>query len=190
MIAGLKNIDQFTDRHGQRRYYVRLNGARHALPEPNNPEVPGDAFLAAYWRAMAGAIPPRIRKVKLQPRDPFGLIYIAGFDRFVKIGFTSQSVAERIRTLSTGSPLPIEVYATMPGRVSDERALHRRFHECRLRGEWFELRGDLSVWVAALRNGASFQPDYKTCPTQVAQLNKINALENGMALRWRPRPLF
>ncbi|WP_043749694.1 GIY-YIG nuclease family protein [Methylobacterium nodulans] len=49
-----------------------------------------------------------------------GLIYAAGYDRFVKIGFTAQSVEERIRTLSTGCPMPIEVISTLPGRQADE----------------------------------------------------------------------
>lgn len=52
----LKHVHAFKDRHGRRRFYVRIPGAK-AIPlhgEPGSPE-----FLAAYQAAIAGPAMPR-----------------------------------------------------------------------------------------------------------------------------------
>jgi hypothetical protein len=182
MKARLKRIDKFTDRHGKQRYYVRVDGVRYPLPDPGEGEEPSAAFVEAYDRAISGhtAFIRARRKVTRNP-DFIGTIYVAGFDRFVKIGFTGQSVAERIRTLSTGSPLPITVHFTLPGSVLDERALHDRFAAYRLRGEWFELRGEVLAWVEESRTTeVDSQPIEKFGSRRVAD-QQLNGVDGGLA---------
>jgi hypothetical protein len=55
----------------------------------------------------------------------------------IKIGYTSDDAANRLKFLQTGSPVGLRLLATIPGELSDERQLHARFAAHRERGEWF-----------------------------------------------------
>jgi hypothetical protein len=59
---------------------------------------------------------------------------------FVKIGF-SGSVAQRMKTIYTGSPYRLELLAEYPtvNYRQLERDLHEHFEEAREHGEWFNL---------------------------------------------------
>lgn len=69
---------------------------------------------------------------------------------FVKIGFTSRDVASRVAELRTGSVEDLVLLFAMGGSRTDEKRLHRRFAQYRVRrsGEWFRLQGELAAWVA------------------------------------------
>lgn len=73
-------------------------------------------------------------------------IYVVGFDQYVKIGF-SLDAKKRFLSLQDRLPVDLELYAQFPGTTSDERALHARFDNLRLRGEWFRKRGKLLRWI-------------------------------------------
>ena len=75
-----------------------------------------------------------------------GVIYAIGFLRYVKIGFT-KSLESRLSTLQGACPLPLTVYRYHPGRMSDERALHKRFAHARLEREWFYMDRRVAAWV-------------------------------------------
>lgn len=69
------------------------------------------------------------------------LIHAVGSD-FYKIGWTSGSVSERVKSLQCGCPFSLCVVARMPGDRSVERDLHERLREARVHGEWFTLTFD------------------------------------------------
>jgi len=54
----------------------------------------------------------------------------------IKIG-TSSNVAVRFGTLRTSSPDKLNLLGVIPGDCTVERALHKRFADERLHGEWF-----------------------------------------------------
>ena len=55
----------------------------------------------------------------------------------IKIGYTAKSVKSRLSQLQTGSSARLEVIKVINGDLSLETALHRKFSEYRLNGEWF-----------------------------------------------------
>lgn len=60
----------------------------------------------------------------------------AGDDGPVKIGLAKEPL-RRVSSLQTGSPVPLRLRHVVPGDHALERALHRRFAEARVAGEWF-----------------------------------------------------
>ncbi len=77
-------------------------------------------------------------------REP--TVYVIGFGAYVKIGF-STDLPGRMLDLQEHAPAELTLYASFPGTIADERALHARFKGCRLRGEWFLKRGKLAKWI-------------------------------------------
>ncbi len=65
----------------------------------------------------------------------------------VKIGWAKDPVA-RMATLQTGSPHEFELMAVGEGGAKEEHALHRRFADDHVRGEWFRMSGEIGVAVA------------------------------------------
>lgn len=82
----------------------------------------------------------------LSARDDYGFVYAVGFARYVKIGFT-KDIESRLAQLQTAAPLDLTVYRTMRGCQRDERNLHARFKNSRLRGEWFMMDRPVAAWV-------------------------------------------
>jgi hypothetical protein len=76
-----------------------------------------------------------------------GWVYVVGFSHYVKIGFTSKSVEERIASLQTGCPETITVFAAFRGSKQYEAHLHKRFASFGTQGEWFRCDGDLASWI-------------------------------------------
>lgn len=91
------------------------------------------------------------------------MIYFAqaGIGGPIKIGHTSgQSVRGRLASLQSCCPWPLLVVALMPGSCREERALHERFSELRLRGEWFRASEPLTSW---LRDRGKSYPHQSGC---------------------------
>jgi hypothetical protein len=65
----------------------------------------------------------------------------------VKIGTTYTLYERLIEQLQPYSVVPLVLYATRPGYTAEERAFHDRFAACRLRGEIFQVTGDLERWL-------------------------------------------
>lgn len=79
-----------------------------------------------------------------------GFIYvIAAGSSKVKIGW-AKDPKERCRKLQTGTHQHLILWRQIEGTIPEERALHRRFKQHSVRGEWFHLRGDLEEWVHSL----------------------------------------
>lgn len=68
-----------------------------------------------------------------------GWIYFiqAGSQGAIKIGW-AKDPAKRIRTLQTSQHQKLKMLGAIPGTLKDEQALHRRFADARLNGEWFD----------------------------------------------------
>lgn len=61
---------------------------------------------------------------------------VAGDANAVKIGF-SRNPGARFTNLSTGSPVPLVFYGSIPANRNTETALHQKFKHLRMDGEWF-----------------------------------------------------
>lgn len=59
-----------------------------------------------------------------------------------KIGFTT-NVAQRVANLQIGSPYKLEILGTLEGDMIVERALHTRFQNYHMNGEWFSLAPEI-----------------------------------------------
>jgi hypothetical protein len=64
----------------------------------------------------------------------------------IKIGHAN-NVRSRFRSLQTAHATKLRLLATIPGNVDDERALHRRFINHRLGGEWFRPVPELLEFI-------------------------------------------
>lgn len=71
-------------------------------------------------------------------RDGYAYFVVARRLSRVKIG-KANDPEQRLRDLQVGSPDELSLVATMPGGLKAEGALHLRFREDRLHGEWFDL---------------------------------------------------
>ncbi len=73
-------------------------------------------------------------------------VYVIRCGYRVKIGFT-KNLAQRLHSLKTANHRPIELLASWPAPQSDEKALHERFADLRVSGEWFALRKPIKEWL-------------------------------------------
>lgn len=84
-----------------------------------------------------------------------GMIYFVATSppkgKKIKIGFTT-NLKSRLDSLRTGSPVKLALVFTHPGTQQDERALHKRFAEHRMEGEWF-------WWCTAIEDYINEQSD-------------------------------
>lgn len=71
----------------------------------------------------------------------------------IKIGFTAGKVEVRLKALQTAHPYKLEVVGKSRGTMEYEKALHSRFEELRLEGEWFEPHPDLLAFISILPSG-------------------------------------
>ncbi len=70
----------------------------------------------------------------------------------VKIGFASKKrLPNRISQLQTGSWMPLELIACMNGTQKEERTIHKRFAELRIRGEWFRYQEPLISFIESIK---------------------------------------
>lgn len=79
------------------------------------------------------------------------VVYFAESDSFVKIGFTTRDLSDRMRELECGNPHGIKVIGTLLVQdESDERALHKRFSIFHHRKEWFRKTPELLAAINGL----------------------------------------
>jgi hypothetical protein len=68
----------------------------------------------------------------------------------VKIGTTTNRVYERLNQAQVNCPLELELLAAHDGGYVEEAALHLRFADQRIRGEWFRLSEELTTHIQQL----------------------------------------
>lgn len=82
-------------------------------------------------------------------------VVIEGDDEYVKIGKTRgdarnvHAVRARLSSLQTASPHRVMCIGLAPGYTTEERELHDRFAEERVRREWFRRTERVNAWIAA-----------------------------------------
>ena len=87
--------------------------------------------------------------------DDNGMIYIVGFNDYVKIGYTT-NFGGRYTALATGSPEPLVLYALIEGATrKQEKELHRRFAHLNTNGEWFKFTKELQEFADEVHNKAA-----------------------------------
>jgi|SRR5580765_4237288 hypothetical protein len=139
--------------------YVQSHNGYHYLRFNGQPlvrlagEFASAEFVSSYRQALAEAqrmspvTKPRVFKKYASVVGP--VVYVFGFDQYVKIGF-STDFRNRRRQLQDGLPRALDTYLIIPGGSFDaERELHKRFAKYRLRGEWFLFAGELADWIEA-----------------------------------------
>ena len=102
---------------------------------------------------------------KLNWVPPPPLIYYVRREQWVKIGTTS-NLSKRMADLARGGvtiPVgmtlgPVELLASHLGDVAEEKALHARFAEHRVAGEWFHPAPDLLAHIASVHRMPNMQP--------------------------------
>lgn len=144
MKVRLRYMNAFRDRHGRMRYYVRLSGVRHALPDPGKGEFPSADFLEAY-RSLIGEKSIQSRRSALLAN---GFIYVLGNEEVVKIGFTT-AIDSRVQAIKAHNIASIRLQLIVPGSIRDEERLHNRFSDYRMHAEWFRREGSLQAWIDA-----------------------------------------
>jgi hypothetical protein len=83
-------------------------------------------------------------------KNPYGVIYFMQIDMPespVKIGFTKTSVRRRIMTLQQMAPFRIKWLGYFDGHYTEERKAHRKFHDIRVRGEWFQPTPEVFAFI-------------------------------------------
>ena len=58
---------------------------------------------------------------------------------FYKIGYTSNSVKKRLKSIQTCCPYKLEIINKVNGSIQEEKILHTLFKEHKTQGEWFKL---------------------------------------------------
>lgn len=76
------------------------------------------------------------------------MIYFIRCGRYVKIGYTKQSLKRRLEDLQIGNPVALEALAMIEGDVKAERRLQDRFLHLRVRGEWYRLTEEVRGYIA------------------------------------------
>ena len=107
-------------------------------------------------RARLTERPQRLAE-KPGPKGPRGegTVYFFGLRDFLKVGFTTRDVSDRIRDLSTGTPEPITLIAAIEGTHETERAWQRRFKPWHHEREWFQRAPCEAIIAAELKEAVS-----------------------------------
>jgi hypothetical protein len=82
-----------------------------------------------------------------------GCVYVLKVGDRYKIGRT-ENLTSRLRSIQTSNPKAIEVVHTIESEdfAAIEKAIHRKFKDQRVRGEWFKLDRDDLAWITSTDN--------------------------------------
>jgi hypothetical protein len=107
-----------------------------------NPRLVETLERAALFRVFAAPAPKRTA--------PNKIYFAARSDGLIKIG-TSSDPARRVQALSTGAGESLALVAVVDGGRARERALHERFADTRVHGEWFSPSPELLEFIEGAR---------------------------------------
>jgi len=117
-----------------------------ALRDAGEPEIGSPSTM---WRIFGARHGKTERKEKTKSRATQVYFIRAGGSR-VKIGYAA-NVTRRLVALRHPLLPALKLLGTIPGGKKEEGALHARFKEYQIAGEWFRLEGRLAEYVAELR---------------------------------------
>jgi hypothetical protein len=100
-------------------------------------------------------------------------VYFVRCGEFVKIGYTSHLVEDKIKSLAAASPHDFEILRKTAGGVKLEKRLHRLFKAQHYRGEWFRFEGDL-------RNFLGLEFSYTLANTKKTRITTTLSIMNGI----------
>lgn len=101
----------------------------------------------------AHADPQRERHLVDAPTGETFVYFVqSGDDGAIKIGWSSDP-DNRISDLQTGNPVVLRLLCCLIGGASIERALHERFANHRLQGEWFAPHEDILLFIERSSRG-------------------------------------
>jgi len=69
-------------------------------------------------------------------------VYFISDGQYVKIGLAKDSY-QRLKQLQVANPKDLKLIGVCYGTIRFEKELHRRFESSHVRGEWFEITGEL-----------------------------------------------
>lgn len=81
--------------------------------------------------------------------DPVSLVYFIRAGDFVKVGVTVD-IHRRMHTLSTASPIELELLGVIEGDAEYERHVHAVLAEFHHRREWFRAEPDLLAAISGI----------------------------------------
>jgi len=130
----------------------RLNVPQFILRQCGEPVCKGRTLrtikeFEAAQRELKNEVDPEVaswiaekKKPQKPPRTYDNFVYLVHASGHWKLG-VSQNVEQRLRELQTGCPFRVEIVKFWKSEHATkvERALHRRFAEHRMEGEWFKL---------------------------------------------------
>jgi transcriptional regulator with XRE-family HTH domain len=102
----------------------------------------------------------------MQSQQPGGTIYAIGAvgTSWVKIGRTTAPVMQRLKTLQTGQPFPLQVLASLPVETDVhriEKQVHAFLEAERRRGEWFAVEMDTPTLEALIVRAVEYLADHE-----------------------------
>jgi hypothetical protein len=109
---------------------------------------PSDPTFRQALNSVMSEIDPDWYEIETQTPDGLhypgvhrpGKVYFARLPgQGIKIGF-SVNPERRMKDLQIGASASILLVGTVEGTMTDEARFHERFHEHRIRGEWFSER--------------------------------------------------
>jgi hypothetical protein len=100
------------------------------------------------------------------------VVYFVRAGDAVKIGRTG-NLAGRLRALATGSAVPLELLAAVPGGRHEEARLHRQWGHLHVRGEWF--RADEALLRSAREQAAGPATPTPAEAARAAELRRVLA---------------
>lgn len=103
-------------------------------------EMPArDVAAALGVRVASRTRTPRERLDPSQRPTGGGRIYVIGSDEFRPVKIGTGNPENRLVELQVGNPFPLKILWTRTGGMLLEAALHARFADFRVRGEWFDF---------------------------------------------------
>ena len=104
------------------------------------------------------------------------------FSGFIKIGYTA-NLDQRVKSLSSTMPGKITLLHYMSGGINEEKALHERFSDLRVKNEWFRPERELSC-LEAILSFAESHPDgppdeVKRVGRRLPIITRIQVMEPG-----------
>ena len=93
-------------------------------------------------------------------------------DEYVKIGY-SRKPLKRIVSIMHGNPRQLSIALIIDGGMALERALHERFKETRVNGEWFEMTDEIRHVLREDAIGNTILADVRASPKVMSKAPRM-----------------